>query len=135
MNYILRDLASTQKYKELKNKIENKIYPVDISGLVSVAKTEVIGTLYEEERMPICIITYNEMQAKELEKNLSYFLYNVEYFPKREISIYDYDAESKDIEYERIRVLNNIYNNKSKIIITTISLFSTERVLDLQLII
>ena len=120
MNYILRDLASTQKYKELKNKIENKIYPVDISGLVSVAKTEVIGTLYEEKRMPICIITYNEMQAKELEKNLSYFLYNVEYFPKREISIYDYDAESKDIEYERIRVLNNIYNNKSKIIITTI---------------
>ena len=120
MNYILRDLASTQKYKELKNRIQNKIYPVDISGLVSVAKTEVIGTLYEEERKPICIITYNELQAKELEKNLSYFLENVEYFPRREISIYDYDAESKDLEYERIKVLNNIYKNKSKVIITTI---------------
>ena len=120
MNYILRDLASTQKYKELKNRIQNNIYPVDISGLVSVAKTEVIGALYEEERKPICIITYNEMQAKELEKNLKYFIDNVEYFPRREISIYDYDAESKDIEYERIKVLNNIYNNKSKVIITTI---------------
>ena len=120
MNYILRDLASTQKYKELKNKIQNKIYPVDISGLVSVAKTEVIGTLYEEERKPICIVTYNEMQAKELEKNLKYFIDNVEYFPRREISIYDYDAESKDLEYERIKVLNNIYANKSKVIITTI---------------
>ena len=120
MNYILRDLASTQKYKELKNRIQNKIYPVDISGLVSVAKTEVIGTLYEEERKPICIVTYNEMQAKELEKNLKYFIDNVEYFPRREISIYDYDAESKDLEYERIKVLNNIYANKSKVIITTI---------------
>lgn len=120
MNYILRDLASTQKFKELKNKIQNKIYPVDISGLVTVAKTEVIGVLFEEERKPICIITYNEMQAKELEKNLKYFIENVEYFPRREISIYDYDAESKDIEYERIKILNNIYNNKSKVIITTI---------------
>ena len=120
MNYILRDLASTQKYKELKNRIQNNIYPVDISGLVSVAKTEVIGALYEEERKPICIITYNEMQAKELEKNLKYFIDNVEYFPRREISIYDYDAESKDLEYERIKVLNNIYANKSKVIITTI---------------
>ena len=120
MNYILRDLASTQKYKSFKEKLKNKTYPVEISGLVPVAKTELIGALYEEERMPICIITYNEMQAKELEKNLSYFVNKVEYFPKREISIYDYDAESNDIEYERIQVLNNIYKGKTKIVITTI---------------
>ena len=97
MNYILRDLASTQKYKSIKEKLKNKTYPVEISGLVPVAKTELIGALYEEERTPICIITYNEMQAKELEKNLSYFANNVEYFPKRGISIYYYDAESNDI--------------------------------------
>ena len=60
------------------------------------------------------------MQAKELEKNLSYFANNVEYFPKRGISIYDYDAESNDIEFERIQVLNNIYKGKTKIVITTI---------------
>ena len=120
MNYILRDFASTQKYKSFKEKIQNKAYPVDISGLVSVAKTGIVGAFYEEERMPICIITYNEMQAKELEKNLKYFINQVEYFPKREISIYDYDAESDDIEYERIQVLNNIYKGKTKIIVTTI---------------
>ena len=59
------------------------------------------------------------MQAKELEKNLRYFANKVEYFPKREISIYDYDAESNDIEYERIQVLNNIYNSRA-LRITTI---------------
>ena len=120
MNYILRDLASTQKYKSFKEKLKNNNYPVEISGLVPVAKTELIGALFEEERMPVCIITYNEMQAKELEKNLSYFAGKVEYFPKREISIYDYDAESNDIEYERIQVLNNIYKGKTKLVITTI---------------
>ena len=120
MNYILRDLASTQKYKSFKEKLKNNNYPVEISGLVPVAKTELIGALFEEERMPVCIITYNEMQAKELEKNLSYFAGKVEYFPKREISIYDYDAESNDIEYERIQVLNNIYKGKTKLVMTTI---------------
>ena len=120
MNYILRNLASTQKYKSIKEKIKNKIYPVEISGLVPVAKTELIGALYNEERIPICVITYNEMQAKKLEKNLKYFINQVEYFPKREISIYDYDAESNNIEYERIQVLNNIYKGKTKIVITTI---------------
>ena len=120
MNYILRDLASTQKYKSFKEKLKNNDCPVEISGLVPVAKAELIGALFEEERMPICIITYNEMQAKELEKNLSYFAGKVEYFPKREISIYDYDAESNDIEYKRIQVLNNIYKGKTKLVITTI---------------
>ena len=47
MNYILRDLASTQKYKSFKEKLKNKSYPVEISGLVPVAKTELIGALYE----------------------------------------------------------------------------------------
>ena len=32
MNYILRDLASTQKYKSIKEKLKNKTYPVEISG-------------------------------------------------------------------------------------------------------
>ena len=114
MKLYFKRFGFTQKYKSIKEKLKNKTYPVEISGLVPVAKTELIGALYEEERTPICIITYNEMQAKELEKNLSYFANKVEYFPKREISIYDYDAESNDIEFERIQVLNNIYKGKNK---------------------
>ena len=33
---------------------------------------------------------------------------------------YDYVAESSENQYERIDILNDIYNNKAKIIITTI---------------
>ena len=35
---------------------------------------------------------------------------------------YDYVAESSENQYERIDILNDIYNNKAKIIITTITL-------------
>ena len=42
------------------------------------------------------------------------------YFQKKEILTYDYVAESKDLPYERIDVLNKIYDNKNIIVVTTI---------------
>ena len=117
MNYILRDLALTDKFKKY---IKSNTYPITISGLAFVAKAQLIAATFEEKRKPICIITYNEIQAKELVKNLSYFTEGVTYFPKKEISAYDYVAESNDIEYERIAILNDIYEEKTKIIVTTI---------------
>ena len=118
MNYILRDLASSEKFEKY---LKVKKYPVTISGIAFVAKAQLLALTYEETRKPICIITYNEIQAKNLQKNLSYFLEEgVLYFPKREIMAYDYVAESSENQYERIDILNDIYNNKAKIIITTI---------------
>ena len=69
---------------------------------------------------PICIITYNELQAKKIIKDLKFFGENIDYFPKREIITFDYIAESKDALFDRISVLNNIVNNKSKIVVATI---------------
>lgn len=60
------------------------------------------------------------MQAKKIIKDLEYFTTNVKYFPKREIASYDFVAESKDLPFERIEVLNKIKENKAKIIVTTI---------------
>ena len=117
MNYILRDLANKDKFKKY---INNNTYPMNLSGLAFAAKAQLIATTYEEKRNPICLITYNEIQAKEMIKNLNYFLKESIYFPKKEISAYDYDVESNDIEYARIDVLNKIYEKKAKVIVTTI---------------
>ena len=108
MNYILRDLDSSEKFEKY---LKVKKYPVTISGIAFVAKAQLLALTYEETRQPICIITYNEIQAKNLQKNLSYFLEEgVLYFPKREIMAYDYVAESSENQYERIDILNDIYN-------------------------
>lgn len=117
MNYILRDLASTENYKKVQ---DVNIGPITISGLIDVAKSTLVATLYTESKAPIILVTYNEIQAKKLVKDIEFFTDDVYYFPKREISIYDYDAESNEIEYERIEVLNKIQEKKAKIIVTTI---------------
>jgi hypothetical protein len=77
MNYILRDLANKDKFKKY---INNNTYPISLSGLAFVAKAQLIATTYEEKRNPICLITYNEIQAKEMLKNLNYFLEESIYF-------------------------------------------------------
>ena len=100
MNYIIKNLQNSKKYQDIINTNKN---PVIISGLVSVAKPMVISAIKTEERKPILIITYNEIEAKDIIKNLEFYTgnENIYLFPKKEISLYDYDAGSIDILYDR----------------------------------
>ena len=94
--------------------INNKIGPISISGLSDVGKTHILMSTLENTKRPICIITYNEMQAKKLIQDLKFFASEANrdkiiYFPKKEISPYDYISQSKDLPYERMCALNKIY--------------------------
>lgn len=121
MNIITEELTKLSKFQEYVEKIEEKISPITISGLSDVGKMQFISGTYESTKKPICIVTYNEIQAKNIIKNLSFFENEiVEYFPKREIVPYDFIAESKDLPYERINVLNKLEQGKVKIIVTTV---------------
>ncbi len=120
MNTIIGELGKNPKFCEYIKSIENKVSPVAISGLTDVGMVHIIAGTKEYSKKPICIITYNEIQAKKILEDLKYFTEKVEYFPKKEIVTYDYVAESKDLPYERIEVLNKIQENKNMIIVTTI---------------
>ena len=119
-NLLINRLEQAEKFKELLQEIKMKKTPINISGLVFVGKSHIISTISENIKNPICIVTYNEIQAKNLVKNLEVFTDNVEYFGKREIASYDYISESKDLPFARIEVLNKIYENEAKIVVTTI---------------
>ena len=123
MNAILSELVKLQKFQEYIEDIKNKKGPVSISGLSDMAKIEHISAIREEVKKPICIVTYNEIEARKIIENIKYFSQDKEeilYFPKREILTYDYIVESKDLPYERIEVLNKIEDKKAKFIVTTI---------------
>ena len=74
MNYILRDIKNTSVFKEV---IKKDNYPVEISGLVFVAKNALIANLNNEKKKPVMVVTYNEIQAQNMIKNLSYFIDDV----------------------------------------------------------
>ena len=117
---IVKILPNYKKFSSYIQDVKNGTTPIMLSGLTDAGKVHfAYSTLFYSEK-PICIITYNELQAKKIIKDLEYFEKEIEFFPKREIVTYDYIAESKDNLYTRINTLNNIYNKKAKIVVTTI---------------
>ena len=123
MNTIISKLQELQKFKQYIQEIEEKNSPITISGLSDVGKIQFAYSTKQSLNRPICIVTYNEIEARKIVKDLSYFTNEFEevlYFPKREIASYDYIAESKDLPYERIEVLNKIQKKKAKIVVTTV---------------
>ena len=120
MDESIKILPNFKKFNSYINDVKQGISPIMLSGLTDSAKVHFAYSTFFYTEKPICIITYNELQAKKIIKDLQYFTNKIEYFPRREILSYDYLAESKDISNERIRCLNNIYSKKAKIIVTTI---------------
>ena len=120
MNTIIGEMGKSSKFIELLNKIESKQSPILISGLVGVGEAQIAEAIHKFGKKSILILTYNEIQAKQLYEDLSYYNEDVVFFPKKEIVTYDYIAESKDLPYERIEALNKIVSKKKQIVITTI---------------
>ena len=120
MNILTDELQNSKKFSEVINHIKTTKSPISLSGLSDMGKIQTIAALNESLGKNICVITYNQIQAKRLLKDMSYFTQKAAIFPKKELVTYDYIAESKDLPYERIEVLNNIRSNKVKIVILTI---------------
>ena len=120
MNTIIGELGKNPKFKEYINSIEKNTSPIALSGLTDVGIVQMISATSEFTKRPICILTYNEIQAKKVLEDIKYFTDKVYYLPKKEVVTYDYVAESKDLPYERIEILNKIQEMKTGIIITTI---------------
>ncbi|MCR5146004.1 MAG: hypothetical protein K6B70_01470, partial [Clostridia bacterium] len=120
MNILTNELQNSKKFSEVINHIKETQSPVSISGLSDMGKIQTIASLNEGLNKKICVITYNQIQAKRLLKDMAYFTQKAAIFPKKELVTYDYIAESKDLPYERIEVLNNIKANKVDILIITI---------------
>ena len=120
MNSLIKVVPNVKKYKAYLDDLKQGVTPIMVSGLTDSGKTHFAYSTYFYQEKPICIVTYNEMQTKKIIKDLSYFDEDIEFFPKKEIFAYDYIAESNDTLFERIKVLNNIKNKTSKIIVTTI---------------
>ncbi len=114
MKFLIQNLEESTKFKELSKNIQQKQSPIAISGLTDVEKVRMITAILQSVNDLICVITYNELQAQKLWKDLKAIGQNALYFPKREIAAYDYVAQSKDLPYERIAVLNQIMLAQTK---------------------
>ena len=97
MNTILGELGKNSKFIELLKNVENKQSPIVISGLNDIGMIQLGTAINEFGKKPICILTYNEIQAKKIYEDIKYFTDKVVFFPKKEVVTYDYDSSDNDI--------------------------------------
>ena len=120
MNPILKVVPNVKKYNDYLFDINKGKTPIMLSGLTDTAKVHMAYSTKFYTDKPICIITYNEMQAKKIKQDFNFFEDHVRFFPKRDVISFDYIAESKDVLHDRISTLNDVIGNKIPVIITTI---------------
>ena len=118
MNSIISKMQTNNKFAEFIEDIKNRKGPICVSGLSDVYKAQLISATKEKLKNTCLIITYNEIQAKKIYDDVKQFEKNTFIFNKKDIVTYDYEVESYDNLYERIKVLNEL--NKKCIVITTI---------------
>ena len=120
MNSLIKIVPNVKKFNDYLFEVKKGTTPIMLSGLTDVGKVHMAYSTKFYSEKPICIITYNEMQAKKIMKDLAFFGEKVKLFPKRDVISFDYIAESKDTLFKRISVLNKLVKNDKKIIVTTI---------------
>ena len=65
MNPVLAELIKTEKFKDYLERIKNTNAPIAILGLAGVGVEQIASCTETELKRPICLITYNELQAKK----------------------------------------------------------------------
>lgn len=119
MSELTNTVLGLDEINECLKRIDEYVSPVVILGLSDVSKAAICESINEKTKRQILLITYNELQAQKLYKNLKEIASNVTYIPKKDIVTYAYDAQNMDILYTRIEGLIKLYNNEATIVVVS----------------
>lgn len=117
---VLQPLSENSTFNEIITSIKENKYPININGLSDSGKSYSIFGIYENIDSPMVILTNNDMEAKNLYEDLSFYTNDVYYFPAKEVVFYNIDAISGDLRWARLKVIKEILNSSKKIVVTSI---------------
>lgn len=109
------------KFEGIKKCLQKEeISPITILGLSDVSKAVISGIIKENTKNQVLVVTYNELQAQKLHKNIKNICQDAIYIPRKDIVTYEYDAQNMDIFYSRMSSLIKLQNKEAKIVIVSI---------------
>ncbi len=113
-------LQISSEFKEIRRSIKEDKYPIGVHGLSESGKSYLLYGVYEEIEKSMLIVTHNDIEAKNIYEDLSFYCNDVYYLPTREVTFYNIEAVSGDLRWERLKVFNKILNGEKNIIVTSI---------------
>ncbi len=121
MDFLINPLLEMNEYKSILDSIEKYRTPVNITGPSDSQKAHISYSLLEHLNMKGIFITYNEMQARKLYEDFSFFFGDeAVFFPVKEIMLHDVEAKSYDVVYQRLDLLNRVLDGKFRFVVASI---------------
>ncbi|MEA4816619.1 MAG: transcription-repair coupling factor [Lachnospiraceae bacterium] len=117
----LNFLSELGEYKRLLNILSKQASPLLLTSLTDASKAHIAYCLGEDTKRPVVIITYNELRAKEIFDDISYFCSDVLYYPPKDIIFYSADVHSQDILKKRFKVIYSLIKGETPVIVIPIS--------------
>lgn len=114
-------LNELKEYKSILKTIEDRKFPISISGVFGSQKSHMIYSLTSAVSQKIVYIASNEVEALHMYKDLEFFLdEGVVRFESREVVLYDLMARSSEDIHKRIKALEKIALGDFKILVTSV---------------
>jgi len=106
MNLFTDPLLKLKEYNTLLSSVRENEGTISVVGPSDSQKVHLIYSLCYHAEARGLFITYNEMQARRAFEDFSLFLgEDVLYFPPKETMLYNIEARSNDVIYQRVKTL------------------------------
>lgn len=112
-------LFGSEKFQNILNHIDNN-NKLNICGLVNSSKASILYGIHKKVDKNIFLLTGTNFQAKKIYEDLKFYTDDCIYFQGKENVLYDIEAFSLDLKWDRINALKNICNDSKKIVCTSV---------------
>ena len=114
-------LYKSEEFIEITKAIENKINPINISGVSEAIASHFAFSVAQKNKCSAIIVTADGITANRIYDDIKFYNSECMLFLDKELIFYDVETTGNDIVSSRLQVLEYMLNNDNFIVVTTIS--------------
>lgn len=121
---LLAPMRNSMDYVQLLKNIKDAKKPIALYGLNETQKAHIAYGILDELKGQVCIVTYNEIEARQIYEDLKFYVGDrALFFPAKDVMFYNMEATSEGLQEERMRAIERIIEGEDCIVITSIETF------------
>lgn len=121
---LLAPIKHSPDYVQLIKNIKDKRTPMALYGLNETQKAHMAFGVQNELKGQVCIITYNEIEARQIYEDLKFYVEDkAVLFPSKDVVFYNMEATSEGVGEERMKAIERITEGEECIVVASIEAF------------
>ena len=121
MNLLTENISKLDIFNKISDNIKQRNVALSFKDIMDIEKAFYVYSLTKKSSENSLVVCSNVLTANKMIQDLKFFSdIEIMYFPAKPIVYYDFEAQSKEIQNDRMYALSKIDEKGKKIIVTTI---------------